>query len=677
MSDWPLPPRPGLNLSVTGHRAQHASYPGDDGELKAALKSLFGVIKSCAEHASDRLSGQFRGMDADQECLPIRLHTLLADGVDQICAHEAKAHDWQLSIPLPFGEHLAMAINALPASKADVEAILQGREPTHKAVRDRLAPIAELMQSANRFELADQDEKVTELLLGTVSKPDNFGAAQDFALETGVRFALAARILVEQAHLLIAVWDGQSVSNVGGTGHTVTAALEAGVPVLWIDPAAPKQWKILHAPEALFGQERMASQAEHERSRRELQALIEATLLPDDRGIDGGHAASHGVGALSQDHWRAQSNWTSHAYRRVEASLGRPSGSGRWQSVRQTYETPDEIEQGSGKAMLDAIRALPGTSPALADRIGANILQRHAVADGISTRLSDSYRGGMTINFLLASFAIISGIAYLPLVDVGEKWIFALAEFVMLLSIIAITVSGQRRHLHERWFETRRVAEYLRHSPLLVALGVSRPAGNWPQGTDTSWPEWYARQSLRHVGLPHAQITRDTLRHGLLALRDVHLRPQKDYHRVKAERLSRVHERLEHISDRLFQFAIVIVGAYLIIAGLQVKGLFADQTFILFAKICTVLAVALPTLGGAIAGLRFFGDFERFASISEVTAEKLNALEERITLLLDHAQDRLDYRSASDLLHAADAVVFSEIENWQSVFSAKHISVPV
>ncbi len=44
--------------------------------------------------------------------------------------------------------------------------------------------------------------------------------------------------------------------------------------------------------------------------------------------------------------------------------------------------------------------------------------------------------------------------------------------------------------------------------------------------------------------------------------------------------------------------------------------------------------VALPTTGAAIAGIRFFGDFERFAAISEATADKLMQIERRIELLL-------------------------------------------
>ena len=39
---------------------------------------------------------------------------------------------------------------------------------------------------------------------------------------------------------------------------------------------------------------------------------------------------------------------------------------------------------------------------------------------------------------------------------------------LLLGAILAITWVGQRRRWHGRWFETRRVAEYLRHAPLPV-----------------------------------------------------------------------------------------------------------------------------------------------------------------------------------------------------------------
>lgn len=74
---------------------------------------------------------------------------------------------------------------------------------------------------------------------------------------------------------------------------------------------------------------------------------------------------------------------------------------------------------------------------------------------------------------------------------------------------------------------------------------------------------------------------------------------------------------------------------------------------------------------------RSFGDFERFASISEMTAEKLDAIHARIARLADLLDTTLDYGSVADLEHVADDVVFAEIENCQAVFGSKQVTVPV
>ena len=87
--------------------------------------------------------------------------------------------------------------------------------------------------------------------------------------------------------------------------------------------------------------------------------------------------------------------------------------------------------------------------------------------------------------------------------------------------------------------------------------------------------------------------------------------------------------------------------------------------------------MALPTFGGEIAGIRYFGDFERFSSISEVTAEKLTAVHLRIAQLLRSPEALIDYGQVSALAREVDDVVIAEIESWQAVFAGKHVSVPV
>lgn len=130
-------------------------------------------------------------------------------------------------------------------------------------------------------------------------------------------------------------------------------------------------------------------------------------------------------------------------------------------------------------------------------------------------------------------------------------------------------------------------------------------------------------------------------------------------------------------TEILFLLAVVSVSAYLL---LKLGGVlhwwskaYADELSYLF----TFLGVALPTFGGAIAGIRYFGDFERFSSISDVTSERLTAIHMRITQLLESPVDAVEYGQVADLARAVDDVVVGEIESWQAVFAGKHVAVPV
>jgi hypothetical protein len=283
----------------------------------------------------------------------------------------------------------------------------------------------------------------------------------------------------------------------------------------------------------------------------------------------------------------------------------------------------------------------------------------------------------MTLSFILSALAIVSGISYEPFGGIERKWLFAMGEFVLLASILVIIWQGGRRRWHKRWFETRRVAEYLRHAPILLSLGVARPPGRWPKGADTNWPEYYSRHALRGLGLPQVAVTKAYLRHALTHLLDSHVVSQRDYHRFKSTRLHTVHHRLDKLSERLFQLAIISVSIYLMIAAASSYGLIGPDTLYKSSKVASFIGVVFPTFGAALAGIRYFGDFERFSSISQVTAERLDAIHDRITLLCAAPDHGLSYAQVSELAHAADEAVVSEIESWQAVFGGKHITVPV
>lgn len=647
----PQPPRPCLSIGLTGHRSNNAAFAGNQPAIAAALAEVFDLLSAAVAHGG----------------CTTRLNCLLAEGADLLAADLAATRGWEVVAPLPFGPALNLAVNAQPLAEADARAILAGTAPADAAVAARTDRITAVAGRARIFALAEQDDRLTTLFLATLAEPAATGAAQLWAAAMSDRAALAARVMIEQSDIVIGIWDGVSRTEPGGTGHSLFAALSAGAPVVWIDPARPAAWRILHAPEALANPEPPVPE-----DRVAALALLahEATSIADEA-----RAGQSGLGpdALSPRYWRpVGTRWT--LYRRMEAVFGRDGRPLR--RLRARYEHPDAVASGSGAALLATAAGLPGGDPALPKGILRHVLQRFVWADAISSDLSDAYRGGMTLNFVLSAAAVIIGIAYQPLARAEDKWLFALIELALLVGILFITTRGRRLGLHARWFETRRVAEYLRHAPTLLLLGTARPPGRWGRSSDAEWPELYARQSLRAPGLPQMVLTRAYLRAVLADVLTPHVRSQRDYHHAKGQRLEHVHNGLDRISEIAFMLAVVSVALYLVIVGLAAVAMLPEALPEKTAKLFTFLGVLFPTLGAALAGIRYFGDFERFAAISEVAAEKLDSIDRRLSLLLGADDDRIDYATASELAHAADDVAFTEIESWQAVFGGKYITVP-
>lgn len=646
----PPPPTPRLSVAVTGHRPTNACFAAHEQSVAETLDTIFGRIDASVAAAGGQLA-------------PTRLHSLLAAGVDQIAAGAAIERGWELVAPLPFGRRLNRAINAAPITAADAHAILDGRIPADPAVAARMKMILAHEERARLFEIVDQDEPATAALLATLDSPGDGAAARLFNSLCSTQVALAGTVMIEQSDLVIGVWDGKAPTLLGGTGQTIAAALALGVPVLLIDPAYAANWTIVTTAEEL-GSPARAGQRDDER----LERLVHAALRPDPA------SARNGAVTLGSEQWHNRSSRLWLGYRLVEHMFGNGK---LWPGrLVRRFEAPDGIAGGSGATVVAAGASLPSGDAALIDNVARNVLPDFAWADGISTWLSDAYRSGMVANFALATLAVLIGLAYQPLGFADAKWMFATVEFVLLLMIVGLTAYAKRRRWHERWFDTRRVAEYLRHAPLLLLLGVGRPASRWPQGKGSAWPEYHARHRLRETGLPRVALTQSYLKAALERLLLPHVIGQREYHRDKARRLSKVHHRLDRLSIRLFIAAVVAVACYLALEGLAQAGQVPNDAPYKLSKLFTFLGVAFPLLGANISAVRFFGDFERFGAISDVAAAKLDALAVRIETLLSQGEAGMNYATVAGLARAVEETTIAEIESWQAVFGGKHVALP-
>jgi hypothetical protein len=642
-----------LTIGVTGHREGNPDYDANRQAIANQLSALFEAID------------KELGAETSLSDHSTRLVTNLAHGTDVVAAEIALEKGWPVSAPLPFGRDLNVALNTPGLDLAEMLALAQGTAPSSQHARDSVDAMRALYARVSCFELADQDHITHEALRKAAEHPGDTRATQNFTLHVTSQARVASIITVQQADILIAVWDGLSPSAAGGTRDTIEKALGAEVPVVWIDARNPAKIYSLLNPTDLAS---------------DLSARA-SDLLPDvTQAIVQSIVAEHGdlscaEQQLNHSNWRPRSRRRYHAYRRIEAVFGGTRGA--LGSLVQTYERFDEIAEGSAAANIATLKDLPGADTAYVGEIARHILPRFAIADGLATYFSDAYRGGMAASFLFSAAAVIVGISYLPVVPVEYKWPFALLEFILLCAIVFITVVGTRGNWHRRWFRLRRVAEYLRFAPIMLVMGTMRPAGRWPKSRDEHWPEISARALMKAQGLPHAVISQAYLRDYLRFVLQPYMVSQSNYHREKALKLERIHANLDRCSNILFQLAIVAVGGYLLMklgASLQVLD---EDIPLRSSKWLTFLGVAFPTLGAALAGIRYFGDFERFAAISDVTRAKLLRLEARADILLDGDAHWISYEHVADITQAMSDIVVEEIESWQSIFGTKKMSVPV
>lgn len=629
-----------LSIAVAGHRSGHIALADKMDATEAALAAVLAAIEETRA-----------GFAA------IRLHTMLADGVDQTAARLGRTLGWEIVAPLPFGAALTSAIGA--SSPIDDAAARRGLLEQAKLAEAAASPpsaarIAEFFASASDariFALAERDEYFSALWISGAESGDQ---KVRFEAEASERYALAARTALDHSDLLVAVWDGASHALIGGTGHTIRQALETDLPVLWINPAAPEHVRLLRSPEDL--------QNPPEPEARAIQILLAELSERAGSCLPTGAAARY-----LRERRRRGNFWLWRSYRLLERLFGETRHASA-PPLRVKFPPPAEHGTSQWRGPLAHLSQLIDRQSSWLGALSGTFSKKFGWADSIATELSDAYRGGMVLNFALAALAVLANTSDAPLGLDGDLG-FGIAELALIALIIIVTLLGINLNWHRRWLESRRVAEYLRHNFFLLPLGVIRPASLWPRSVQSSWPEEYARASIREVGLPPLEISPHYLQTYLSDILRPHIDDQLQYHRLKAARLHAVHHRLDRMSILMFSgaLALSVTAVTLHVAGLTPPAWFGPWA--------GFLAVALPMSGATISGIRFFGDFERFATISDVAAGKLSLLRQHLddARISHHARD---YRSVARIARSVETIFVEELEGWQAVFAGKNMSVP-
>jgi hypothetical protein len=182
----PRAPKPiALNVGITGHRASVLTAP--------LVESLEPVVDEVFRQLRQALLEIQEAEEAFDSNTPasLRLHTPLATGADQIAAKSARSSGYFVRAVLPF-------------------------EPDE--YRKDFAPGEELDEFERALDAAD------EILALPGDRDDAQGA-----------YVLVGELLIEEADVLVAIWDGEEGHGPGGTAHVVELALRSSVPVIHID----------------------------------------------------------------------------------------------------------------------------------------------------------------------------------------------------------------------------------------------------------------------------------------------------------------------------------------------------------------------------------------------------------------------------------------------------------
>lgn len=354
--------------------------------------------------------------------------------------------------------------------------------------------------------------------------------------------------LLRRSDLLIAVWDSGPSAGRGGTTSIIDHAIAINVPVVHVDANGQ------HPPVLICPSDRLLPYVEpgfEEGDHRELSALsgiIEAVMAPPEDETD--IAAIRQYLDEREHRWRMRLAYPlllcATCIRGIRLSDLRIAP-----YVESTRDDTSDLLTWSSKS----------TPPDATD----NWLSAFAYADRLAVHYAQTFRSGYVFNFVFAAIAV--SLALFGIVFPGAKTGLVSIEFVIILSIIWNTQSGNSNDWHHRWLDYRQLAERLRLIPITTSLGtltsprVSRATADHDRSP--TWVAWYAQRVAREFPIPNDKFDDAWIGALKAELRSL-LSDQIKYHSGNSKNLESLEHRLHLLGLVAFSVTAVICFAYIV-----------------------------------------------------------------------------------------------------------------
>jgi hypothetical protein len=483
-----------------------------------------------------------------------------------------------------------------------------------------------------------------ERLLKTASAVFELDGA---AGERNRAYEAAGFVMLANIDLLIAIWDGEGVAGVGGTAQIVNRAIADGIPVVRLDPLNPSAMQLSWPqpgdlpPAHAYSHHRHTFRATHVAT---LKLVVQHILaLPDDAAV-----------LLPQYLAERERRWNFLLFYPLLLGLF-----GVRAPRRADFHLPPALAE-TQKQWEGFFTSLPrdrSQYPAL-EKI---LLPAFSAADHLSVFYSLAYRGNYVYGYFLAAITVALALSGIFIQNI----LMQIYEVAFIFGILSLWMAGRRQQSHRRWLQYRRLAECLRHMRILAPLGAEGPISR--PGVDVDgedWVDWYAWSLRRLIPLPDRAVDQAYI----ATMRDIvhscEIADQTDYHTTNARRLATLEKRMHGAGFLLFATTFALAALFVVLYFIDFPR--AEG----WHNVFTFLTALLPTLGAALGAIAAQGDFRTRAEQSERTAARLAAIDELL------ASEPLDFARLSDRVQKTSDVMMADLEEWQTVFRTRPLSLP-
>jgi hypothetical protein len=603
----PLVPHVRLQVGVTGHRLGPKLPIESVTPIRATVDRILATVTSAANKMVEKRNGEL--IDRKLELVVV---SALAEGADRIVADAGLAAGYLLEAVLPFARDEYVRDFESEASRKEFAALLE--------------------RAASVFELD-----------GT--RPDANRA-----------YEAAGLITLANCDLLVAIWDRNDAAGVGGTALVVNRAINEGIPVVLVDPAAPDHASLLLVADADLTPASLRHEDLPDRNAiEEIPDVVEFLVAPPAAGTKSRASLTSFLNEKER-RWNLVPWYEFLRFAFAHRELR-----------RSDFELPDYVE--STRAQWADYFKILGREDRLAKAIDQILLPVFSMADNLSVYYARLFRGTFIFNYLASAVVALLAVTSLVLQIKSETgrivWLLDLIGLGLIFFVIVNWLIAQRLDVHRRWLEYRRLAESLRHMRLIALTGsvgpIPRP-GRAPDG-DSDWVDWYGRAIRRILPLPDEKVDENYKIMIRRAASETELTSQINYHERNASEMKKLDHRLHLLGMCLFGTTLLLLALLLFMpAWPDLKPLKIVLTF---------LTIAFPIFGSAFNAIRAQADFLSISRRSRQTANRLIAVRSELST------GSPSFALLADRVEMASDMMMDDLVEWQLVFRTRPLSLPV